>query len=160
MTQAQTYTGRVLRCDVHDGDTLVNVRLDVGWGVVLDKALTAPISVRLTSSAGPINAPETYGPEAAAGKLVRRWFAAQLGIGRGPSMSVEWLDLLTVGVWVRSRLIDRDAYGRCIGEVWVGDADIGARMFAEGFAKKCGPGGVRVPFTRDELDAVIARLGA
>lgn len=145
--KALTWTARIVRCDVHDGDTLTNVHLDVGWGVTLSRSGTTPLSVRLTSSAGPINTPEVYGPEATAGKLVRDWLRGYLGSSED--------------VWLISRSLDRDAYGRCIGEVHVGGIEVGLAMLqSHGLAKRCGPGGTRVPFTAAELQAIVAKLGA
>lgn len=141
-----TWTARIVDFGVHDGDTLIRVYLDVGWGVTLSRSGTTPLSVRLTSSAGPINAPETYGPEAQAGKLVAQWLENELRCG--------------ADVWLVSRAIDRDAYGRCIGEIHVeaSDGELGLAMLDRGLVKRCGPGGVRVPFTAAELDAIVAKL--
>ena len=143
-----TWTARIVRCDAHDGDTLTGVHIDVGWGVTLSRSGTTPLSVRLTSSAGPINAPETYGPETQAGRLVRDWLWNCLTIDK----------TVRDDVWLASKSLDRDAYGRCIGEIYVGGDEVGLRMLGQGLAKKCGPGGVRMPFTRDELDAILTRL--
>lgn len=141
-----TWTARIVDFRPHDGDTLLNVHLDVGWGVTLSRSGTTPLSVRMTSSAGPINAPETYGPEAQAGKLVALWFENTLRAGPD--------------VWLVSRAIDRDAYGRCIGELHVGGVEVGLLMLDKMLCKRCGPGGVRVPFTAHELALIVSKLGA
>lgn len=138
-----TWTARIVDYSIFDGDTLTRVYLDLGFGVTLSRSGTTPLSVRLTSSAGPINAPELRGHEAVAGKLVSEWLEDCLR--SGPD------------VWVVSKALDRDCFGRCIGEIHVGGTEVGPRMLELGLVKLCGPGGTRVPFTRDELDAILAK---
>lgn len=140
-----TWIAKIVDCQVHDGDTLTRVYLDVGWGVTLSRSGTTPLSVRLTSSAGPINAPERTGIEAEAGKLVSQWLGNALTAG--------------AETWLVSRALDRDAYGRCIGEVHVGDRELGLRMLELGLVKRCGKAGTRVPFTVAELVTIEAKLG-
>lgn len=126
---ALTWTARIVRYTLHDGDTLTNVHLDVGWGVIISRSGTTPLSVRLTSSRGPINAPELYGPEAVAGKLVRT--------ALDHDIMNQWDRGRTL--WLVSREIDRDAYGRCIGEIHCEGEDLGTVMLERGLVKLCGP---------------------
>ncbi len=128
---------------VHDGDTLTRCTLDIGWHIRL-----ADQSIRLTSTSGPVNAPELTGPEAEVGRLVRdvldKWLAGQEEI------------------WIESQSISRDAYGRTIGVVLIGHGDdatdIGKTMLLREIAKECGPDGKRIPWTPSEL--AIARESA
>lgn len=139
-----TWTARIVDYNVFDGDTLTRVYLDLGFGVTLSRSGTTPLSVRLTSSAGPINAPELTGLEAQAGKLVAQWLEDCLRSNGD--------------VWLVSRALDRDCFGRCIGELHAAGADIGARMLDLGLVKPCGPGGTRVPFTLHELALIVSKL--
>jgi len=146
----KTWTARIVDFTTHDGDTLVGVKLDVGWGVLLSRSGTAPLSIRLTSSAGPINAPETTGPEAQAGKLVSWYVDGALRAAKD--------------LWVVSRELSRDAYGRCVGEIFMRGSDdkdyeLGLRLADLKLVKACGPGGKRVPFTSEELASICERLG-
>ena len=140
-----TWHARIVDCLVHDGDTLTRVHLDVGWGIMLSRTGTTPMSIRLTSSVGPVNAPETTGAESVAGKLVRDWVQAFLLDGDEK--------------WLISRSIDRDVHGRTVGEVHVGGCELGLRMLNLGLAKMCKPDGTRVPFTAAELAAIEKDLG-
>lgn len=123
----------------HDGDTLTRVTLDLGWHLH-----AADQSIRLTSSIGPINAPEVTGEEKVAGILVRNWVDRWL---REPG-----------ALWLRSRSIDKDSRGRTVGEVWCGDHELGAALLDAGLAKFCEPSGKRIPFTSDEVERIVARL--
>lgn len=154
--KALTWTARIVRCDVHDGDTLVNVSIDVGWRLTLSGTGTSPMSIRLTSSRGPINAPEVTGKEASVGWLVRDWLGAILSGGQDAWNGGR----VHTDAWLVSRALDRDAYGRVIGEVHVdGRGELGLEMLDRGLVKCCAPGGKRVPFTDIELGAIIATLG-
>jgi len=145
----RTWTHRVVDYRVHDGDTLVDVTLDLGHFVTLEGR-----SIRLTSALGPINAPETTGRERDAGRLVSAWVE-------------EWVFGQTL--WVRSESLDRDAYGRVIGRVFRGvnepgvdddpdESELGMALIQNGLAKMC-PNKKRVPFDDQELDAILRALG-
>lgn len=149
-----TWNARIIRCSVHDGDTLTNCSFDIGWHAALMHQ-----SVRLTSSVGPINAPEVTGVEATAGQYVRRWFAAQLGRAKGPKLDLDWLDISVGGIWIVSHELSKDVYGRTIGEIRVNDVDIGKLMLEKGFAKSCRADGKRIPFTEQELAAITGKFG-
>lgn len=134
---------------VHDGDTLTHCTLDLGW-----HQARLGDAVRLTSSLGPINAPEVTGNEKPAGILVRNAVAQWLAeAGR---------------VWLRSRAIDargnhaEDSRGRTVAEVWVTqnqqDHELGAWLIEHRLVKFCEPSGKRVFFTAAELDDIVARL--
>lgn len=136
---------------VHDGDTLCDCTLDLGW-----RTAQLDADVRLTSSHGPINAPEVTGREKPAGMLVRAAVASWLD-DAGPDR-----------IWLRSRAIDdrgrhaEDSRGRTVAEVWTHqngeDLELGAWLLEHGLAKFCEPNGTRIPWTDDELADVIARL--
>ena len=140
---ATTWTAKIIQCDVHDGDTLTNVHLDVGWGVILTRCGTALLSIRLTSSLGPVNTPEVFGKETQAGLIVCEWL--QRAIKQAGTE-----------IWLKSRSIDHDAYGRCIGEIHFADFELGKELIRLGYAKYCGPGGKRIPFTDEELTKIIS----
>ena len=146
----KTWTAKILDFRTHDGDTLTDVLLDVGWGVRLSRSGTATLSIRLTSSAGPVNAPEVTGAESQAGKLVSWYVDGALRAAKE--------------LWVVSRELSRDAYGRCVGEVHLRGSDdhdyeLGLRLADLKLVKACGPGGKRVPFTTEELASICERLG-
>lgn len=139
-------TWRALLVDgiVHDGDTIVRAHIDVGWGIMLSRCGTAEISIRLTSSKGPINAPEITGREAKAGMLVRDWVEAALNARP---------------VWIVSQSLSRDVHGRTVGEIHLDSFELGLRLLNLGLVKFCEPDGKRIPFTDGELARIEQQLG-
>lgn len=152
MNDYHTWKARLIGpVNAHDGDTITAYALDLGWGVAHHGGGTRGVRIRLTSSRGPINAPEVTGVECAAGLVVRNWVR-------------RWLArcIVPAGVWVLSRELERgqharDVYGRTVGELWSGAEELGAELLAMRYAKPCGPGGVRVPWTAEELRAILDR---
>lgn len=150
MREPLTWHAVVLNYRVHDGDTLTSCVLDLGW-----RQARLGESVRITSSRGPINAPEVTGPEAPAGRLVR------------DAVSL-WLRERLQRIWLRSRAINvrgdhaEDSRGRTVAEVWVtqdgADYELGAWMLEERLAKFCEPSGKRIPFSEAEIEDIVARL--
>lgn len=134
-----TWKARLVDWHVHDGDTLTRATLDIGWRVHLTGQ-----SVRVTWSEGPINCPEVTGRERKAGLIVRDAVAG-------------WLTsrMTSAGLWVVSRSIDRDAYGRTIGEIHSGPHEFASWLMGRGYAKPCEPSGKRVPFTDEELARIV-----
>ena len=141
MASSLTWQARIVAYTVHDGDTLTNVTIDQGWYVQRIHQ-----SIRLTSSQGPVNAPEVTGREAAAGLLVRDWVR-------------DWL-AMPGQLWLRSRSIDHDSRGRTVGDVLRDEAELGLVLLLRGLAKRCKADGTRIPFTDDELQRIVAQLGA
>ena len=146
-----TWQARVIEYCVYNGDTLTDCLLDLGW-----HQARMGESVRLTSSLGPINAPEVTGAEAPAGKLVRRAVDAWL------------MESGVSSIWLRSRAINvrgdhaEDSRGRTVAEVWVTqdgqEYELGAWLLENRLVKMCEPSGKRVPFATAEIEDIVARL--
>lgn len=100
-------------CRVYDADTLMDVSLDLGFG----------LSISITARLYGINAPEVRGPERKRGIVAREWLQARL-------------DLAT-DVMIETRPVGERAvgkYGRWLVVIWADGDNINETLIDEGHA--------------------------
>jgi micrococcal nuclease len=100
---------------VYDADTLMDARLDLGFG----------ISIVITARLYGINAPEMRGKDKALGITARNWLQARLDIA--------------TNVLVETRPVGKKLtgkYGRWLVIVWADDDNLNEALIDEGYAVK------------------------
>ena len=112
-TDGVTWRFPMRSCRVYDADPLMDVRLDLGFGV----------SIVITARLYGINAPEVRGAEKPRGITARDWLQARLDIA--------------TNVLVETRPDGEKAvgkYGRWLVVVWADDDNINDALVDEGYA--------------------------
>ena len=112
-TDGVTWRFPVRSCRVYDADTLMDVSLDLGFG----------ISVVITARLYGINAPEMRGPERKHGIVARDWLQARLDIATNVLVETRPTGEKAVG-----------KYGRWLVIVGADDDNLNEALVDEGYA--------------------------
>jgi micrococcal nuclease len=100
-------------CRVYDADTLMDVELDLGFGV----------SIVITARLFGINAPEVRGKEKLRGVAAREWLQARLDIAKNVLVETRPAGEKPVG-----------KYGRWLVVIWADDENLNDALVDEGHA--------------------------
>ena len=112
---SHTWMFPVLSCRVYDADTLMDLEVDLGFGV------TITITGRLYG----INAPEVRGKERDRGKASRDWLKAKMKVSRLVSVETRPSDEKQKG-----------KYGRWLITVWADGKNLNDLMVTKGLAER------------------------
>jgi micrococcal nuclease len=112
-TDGVTWRFPMRSCRVYDADTLMDARLDLGFG----------ISIVITARLYGINAPEVRGSDKKQGIRSREWLQARLDIATNVLVETRPDGERSVG-----------KYGRWLVVVWADDDNINDALVDEGYA--------------------------
>jgi micrococcal nuclease len=112
-TDGVTWRFPMRSCRVYDADTLMDARLDLGFG----------ISIVITARLYGINAPEVRGAEKPQGITARDWLQARLDIATNVLVETRPDGERSVG-----------KYGRWLVVVWADDDNLNDALVDEGYA--------------------------
>jgi micrococcal nuclease len=101
-------------CRVYDADTLMEMALDLGFGV----------SIVVTGRLFGINAPEVRGTQRARGVKARDWLQARLDIAKTIIVETQPSDDRQVG-----------KYGRWLVTIWADNENINEALVRHGYAR-------------------------
>ena len=110
-----TWMFPVLSCRVYDADTLMDLQVDLGFGV----------TITITGRLDGINAPEVRGKERERGEASRDWLKAKMKTSRSVSIETRPSDEKQKG-----------KYGRWLITVWADGKNLNDLMVTKGLAER------------------------